>query len=94
MTAKAKFYWARIGDGNPEPVAVQRVDGKRVCYTFACPDPFELGRGSAVKLGERIEPDYDFLTPEEQTREDEKAKRREERYRRLHPSHGYAGFGR
>lgn len=40
---KAEFYWAIIGDANPEPVAVSvGEDGKRLAYTIGCPDPFEL----------------------------------------------------
>jgi hypothetical protein len=48
-TDKAEFYWAIIGDANPEPVAVTMLDGKRVAYTIGCPDPFDL-EGGCVEL--------------------------------------------
>ena len=93
--SNVRFYWARIGDGNPEPVAVKRENGKRVCYTLACPDPYDVeGKTSPVKLGDRIEPDYDFLRPDEQALEDKRDARRREYYFKKHTSHSYAGFGR
>ncbi len=46
MTDKTQFYWAIIGDANPEPVAVTTLDGKRVAYTIGCPDPFDLDSGN------------------------------------------------
>lgn len=39
---KAQFFWAIIGDANPEPVAVLEKGGQRFAYTLGCPDPFPL----------------------------------------------------
>lgn len=38
----AKFYWAIIGDSQPEPVAVTGKIGARWAYTIGCPDPFAV----------------------------------------------------
>lgn len=47
----AKFYWAVVGDANPEPVAVVVEDGRRVAYTCGCPDPFEVdGPDARIQL--------------------------------------------
>lgn len=40
--ATGEFYWAVVGDANPEPVAVVVEGGKRVAYTCGCPDPFDV----------------------------------------------------
>lgn len=37
---KGEFYWAVVGDANPEPVAVVTENGVRKAYTCGCPDPF------------------------------------------------------
>lgn len=94
---KGKFYWARIGDGNYEPVAVTGKRGKRLAYTIACPDPFEVDVPEpAIKLLEKSDDAYDGgpiavpLTP----KQEENARRRERQYRAMQGSHGYAGFGR
>lgn len=46
MNDKTEFYWAIIGDANPEPVAVTTENDKRVAYTIGCPDPFDLESGN------------------------------------------------
>lgn len=45
---KAEFYWAIVGEANPEPVAVTVKNGKRVAYTIGCPDPFVLDEPDSV----------------------------------------------
>lgn len=94
MGERANFYWARIGNGNYEPVAVKGKKGDRMAYTIGCADPFPVDEvDSAIQLYEdadypdRPEPP---LTPKQQ----EAADRRERRYQALRTSHGYAGFGR
>ena len=89
-----KFAWIRVGDGDLEPAAIKRVDGVRTAFTIACPDGFPLGKGSAVKVGDTIEPPYEMLTDAEQAREDALARKRQAYYRKMNPLHGYAGFGR
>lgn len=91
MSGKAKFYWARIGDGNFEPVAVRGKKGERMAYTIGCADPFAVDEpNSAVLLDEDYSPMDPPLTPKQEAN----ALRRERRYRELHGFHGYAGFGR
>ncbi len=94
MSAKPKFYWARIGDGNYEPVAVTGKKGARMAYTIGCADPFAVDEPDpAIQLyddkdwPERPEPP---LTPKQQ----EAALRRERRYQAMRATHNYAGFGR
>lgn len=96
-TDKPRFYWARIGDGNYEPVAVRGKKGKRKAWTIGCPDPFEVDvPDPAIALLEREQDSFDGgpmlapLTPEQEAR----AAARERRYQTLRFSHGYAGFGR
>ena len=96
MSERAKFYWARIGDGNFEPVAVKGKKGKRLAYTIGCADPFQVDEADpAIALyceyeDEPPEPMDPPLTPKQEVY----AQRRERRYRALHGFHGYAGFGR
>lgn len=96
MITRAKFYWARIGDGNYEPVAVRGKKGKRMAYTIGCPDPFAVDEpDSAVLLYAAEYPgDDDFLDPPLTPAQEVNALRRERRARALMVSHGYAGFGR
>lgn len=91
---KANFYWARIGNGNYEPVAVTGKKGARMAYTIGCADPFPVDEAdSAIELyvdkdyPERPEPP---LTPKQAAA----AAARERRYQAMRTSHGYAGFGR
>lgn len=45
------FYWAVIGDANPEPVCVVEENGKRVAYTCGCQDSFDVdGEDTRIKL--------------------------------------------
>lgn len=94
---EAEFYWARIGDGNFEPVAVRGKKGARMAYTIGCADPFAVDEANpAIVLLERDDDSYDGgpikapLTPKQEAA----ARRRERRYREISASHGYAGFGR
>lgn len=92
MEGRAKFYWAMIGDGGYEPVAVKGKKGERLAYTIGCPDPFPVDvEDSAVSL---CEDEYEQLeaplTPKQQAAAD----RRERRFRAMQATHGYAGFGR
>ena len=49
--AKAEFYWAIVGDANPEPVAVIIENGKRVAYTCGCADSFDVdGPNARIEL--------------------------------------------
>lgn len=61
----AKFYWAIIGDSQPEPVAVVGKQGARWAYTLGCPDPFAVDAPDAniqlIQLPEDAgRSDYDF----------------------------------
>jgi len=87
---KAKFYWARIGDGNFEPVAVKGKKGSRMAYTIGCPDPFPVDVDDSAVLLHDQGPEEPPLTP----KQEEAALRRERRYRAMSATHGYAGFGR
>ena len=88
------FRWVRVGDGNPEPAAIKTVNGVRMAFTIGCPDGFVLGRSSAVKVSDKLEPPEELLTEAEIEREGVLARRRQARFRKLNPRHGYAGFGR
>jgi hypothetical protein len=89
---KAKFYWARIGDGNFEPVAVTGKKGERMAYTIGCPDPFPVDvADSAIVLSED---EYDRLSAPLTPKQEAAAQARERRYQALRNSHSYAGFGR
>ena len=94
--ARAKFYWARVGDGNYEPVAVTGKKGKRMAYTIGCPDPFAVdGPDPAILLYTEYEDEPPELMDAPPTpKQEEAALRRERRYRAQAGHHGYAGFGR
>lgn len=97
MAEKAKFYWARIGDGNFEPVAVRGKKGSRQAWTIGCADPFAVDEpDSAIKLLEKADDDFDGgpMSPPLTPKQEAAALARERRYRALAGSHGYAGFGR
>lgn len=94
---KTRFYWARIGDGNYEPVAVIGRKGARMAYTIGCQDPFSVDEDNpAIVVLEKSENAYDGgqmtapLTPKQEAAAD----RRERRYREIAAQHRYAGFGR
>lgn len=90
--SRAKFYWARIGDGNYEPVAVKGRAGERMAYTIGCADPFPIDvPDTAVFLNED---EYEDLTPPLTPAQEENARRRERHARAQFANHGYAGFGR
>ena len=92
MSNRAKFYWARIGDGNFEPVAVRGKKGERMAYTIGCPDPFPVDvPDSAILLSED---EYEQLTAPLTPKQEAAAEARERRYRAMAGSHSYAGFGR
>lgn len=92
MTVRAKFYWARIGDGNFEPVVVRGKKGERMAYTIGCPDPFPVDvPDSAVLLNED---EYEKMTAPLTPKQEENARRRERHLKAQLGSHGYAGFGR
>lgn len=97
MSAKAKFYWARIGDGNYEPVAVRGKKGERMAYTIGCPDPFAVDTPDSAVLLYEDENDYwakGALEAPETPEQEKRSLARERRARALMASHGYAGFGR
>lgn len=93
MADKVKFYWARIGDGNYEPVAVRGKRPHRMAYTIGCPDPFAVdGSDSAIELCTN---EYDRMPPPPLTpKQEARAIARERRASEQMGSHGYAGFGR
>ncbi|KQN09834.1 hypothetical protein ASE85_02550 [Sphingobium sp. Leaf26] len=88
----AKFYWARIGDGNYEPVAVTGKRGGRMAYTIGCPDPFPVDVPDAAIL--LNEDEYDQMKAPLTPKQEAASLRREKRYRAMQASHRYAGFGR
>lgn len=90
--SKARFYWARIGNGNPEPVAVTGRKPHRLATTIGCPDTFVVdGPDSAILL---LEDEYDRLEAPLTPQQEERAMARERRARALLQNHSYAGFGR
>lgn len=52
---KTKFFWASIAGAPPEPVEVCTVEGRDVCYTLGCGDPFFLDEADCpVILGSSV----------------------------------------
>ena len=94
MNDKAKFYWARIGDGNFEPVAVTGKKGSRMAYTIGCPDPFAVDDPDPAILLHEADHAFERLVAPLTPKQEEAALRRERKYRALQKSHAYAGFGR
>lgn len=92
MSNKTQFYWARIGEGNYEPVAVKGKKGERMAYTFTCPDPFPVDTPDTV-IQLNIN-EYDKLTPPLTPKQEARALARERRFRAMQENHRYAGFGR
>lgn len=89
---KARFYWARIGEGSYEPVAVTGKKPHRLAYTIGCPDPFEVDTpDSCIELATG---EYDKMNRPLTPKQEENARRRERHYRAQNGNHGYAGFGR
>ena len=51
MASKHYYAWAVVGDGNPEPVAVQCTNGIRQVFTIGCVDPYNIDdEGCPCKL--------------------------------------------
>lgn len=89
---RVRYHWARIGDGNYEPVAVTGRKGKRMAYTIGCPDPFPVDvEDSAILLATD---EFDKMTPPLTPKQEAAALARERRFRAIQASHRYAGFGR
>jgi hypothetical protein len=89
---KARYYWARIGTGNYEPVAVRGKRGERMAWTIGCADPFAVDTpDTAIELNED---EYEQLTVPLTPEQEERALRRERNARAQFEHHGYAGFGR
>lgn len=95
------FVWIRVGDGNPEPAALEGMRGSRKVTTIGCPDPYMIDEpdcpawlcysgdsGDCHELAE-MEP------PEEIINEKEATKRERAYQKSLRVTqHSYAGFGR
>jgi hypothetical protein len=109
MSGKAEFYWAIVGDSEPEPVAVTGEPGSRMVHTIGCPDPFPLDvPGANVELvceggmyggGHWRQQEVKLFPPAKLRSADHDkarrdAERRLERDRKRGIVHGYAGFGR
>ena len=48
---KTEFVWVRVGDGDPEPAALEGKKGERKATTIGCPDPFMIDeKGCPCKL--------------------------------------------
>ena len=89
---KVRYYWARIGAGNPEPVAVVGQKPHRIATTLGCPDTFAVDDPDpAIML---YEDEFDALRPPLTPEQEERALKRERRAAALLISHRYAGFGR
>ena len=104
------FYWAVVGDGNPEPVAVTEEGGVRKAFTIGCPDPYMIDEpgcpcrilpelDQAVKGNRYIAKVKDVpqepMGVPENTLSPKVRRALEKQFRaQLAPRHGYAGFGR
>lgn len=110
MTEKAQFYWAVVGDGDPEPVGIKVVNGSRQAFTLGCADPYFIdGPECPCRLlpeltqaarNNRYIAKVEELPPEplevpENTLSPKVRRALEREFRReLAPKHSYAGFGR
>jgi hypothetical protein len=108
MSDKAAFFWAIVGDSEPEPVAVTGEPGNRMAYTIGCADPFPLdipspnieivcesgmfGGGNWRQEPVRLRVPEKLRSADHDKARNE-AERRLERDRKRGVVHGYAGFG-
>jgi hypothetical protein len=95
------FYaWVRVGDGNPEPAAVEGKKGERKATTLGCPDPFLIDeKGCPCKLlydGNTQMGSMATMEPPDDEISASEARKREREYRAYMRAarHSYAGFGR
>jgi len=110
MTEQTTYFWAVVGDGNPEPVAVDGEPGNLRAYTIGCPDPYMLDDPDCPckllpQLGQAVRNNRYIAKIEERPPEPlkipentlSKKVRRELEKRfvdELAPRHSYAGFRR
>lgn len=107
---KSQFYWAVVGDGSPEPVAVRGERGSRQAFTIGCPDPYLIDQGDCpcrlLPYMEQAHKDNRYIAKIEDVEASPmvvplnslspKVRRALEAQFRadLKPRHRYAGFGR
>lgn len=110
MAEQTTYFWAVIGNGNPEPVAVDGEPGSLRAYTIGCPDPYYLDDPNcpcrllpelrqAVKGNRYIAkvengPPEPIEVPENTLSRKVRRELEASFAAQLAPHHSYAGFGR
>jgi hypothetical protein len=110
MSEQTTYFWAVVGKGNPEPVAVDGEPGSLRAYTIGCPDPYLLDDPACpcrlLPTVEQAVRDNRYIAkikdgpPEpievpENTLSRKVRRDLEARFAaKLAPRHSYAGFGR
>lgn len=98
MTQKITFVWVRVGNGNPEPAALEGEKPNRKVTTIGCPDPYFIDQPDCpawLCYDTKYHAIDDLVPPEESINEAEAAKRERAYQKSLKISrHSYAGFGR
>lgn len=94
------YVWVRVGDGDPEPAALEGEPGARRVTTIGCPDPFMIDEEECPCKLVYLDFDgpkevYQIHAPENPITEKE-ADRLERKWKKYinNRNHGYAGFGR
>lgn len=69
MTGEVYYAWVRVGDGDPEPAAIEGEKPNRKATTFGCPDTFDVDdpeSGCVIVMGiRRDHHDADLDRPHE-----------------------------
>lgn len=97
MSDPVQYVWIRVGDGNPEPAALEGVEPNRKVTTIGCPDAYMIDEPDCpawlVYHGCGFELDVIDLPDDPITAKE--AAKRERAYRKaISNRHSYAGFGR
>lgn len=92
------FVWIRVGNGDPEPAALEGKKPNRRVTTIGCPDPYFIDEPDCpawLCYDKAYHGLLDIARPDETVNEKEAAKRERAYQRSLKASrHSYAGFGR
>lgn len=98
IETKVTFVWIRVGDGNPEPAALEGEFPNRKVTTIGCPDPYFIDGPDcpAWVCYNGTYHDQAVIEPPEETVKAKEAVKRERAYQKSlkESRHSYVGFGR
>jgi hypothetical protein len=100
MSDEHFYCWVRVGDGEPEPAAVEGEKPNRKATTIGCPDPFMIDEpecpcqllyesGDGLVEEAEITADVGLVSYKEAQAQERRWRKHIAKY-----SHSYAGFGR